>query len=313
MKCQAVREQLSLYLYDELAAEPRAALAAHLKDCTACTQALAEEERLHALLRERPLPEPSPELLVECRAVLEENLAEEALGWRALLRAWLGGTPVPAASQAFAVLAVLVLGFGAGWTLRSQGGAFSGGNVPAATRARLGADLSGARISGIRQVAADPQTGRVRVILDAEQRMSLEGTLADPQIQRILIYTVKNYGNPGIRRESLGLLRAGLSTPEVRGALIYALLNDENAGMRREAFDALSGLKWEAPIRQALIQVLEQDNNPGLRVAAINLLAERFDESVLPVFRRLAEEDRNPYVRWKCDSALRSIAQEKEY
>ncbi|MFQ5816538.1 MAG: HEAT repeat domain-containing protein [Terriglobia bacterium] len=310
MNCQTVREQLYLYLYGELRPEAHAAMAAHLKGCTACTQALAEEERLHARLRARPLREPAPELLVECRAALEERLAEEALGWRGLLRAWFGGTPVPAGSRALAVLGVLALVFGAGWTLRSQIGGFPGGGVPAATGAGLGTDLSGVRISGIREVAADPQTGRVRVTLDAEQRLALEGTLGDPNIQRILIYTVKHYGNPGIRRESLEVLRARPGNPEVRGAFMHALLKDGNAGVRREAFDALSALEWEAWIRQALMQVLRQDENPGMRIAAVNLLAERADESVWPLFRELAEKDRNPYVRQKCEYTLRSVARE---
>lgn len=309
MKCEFVREQLSLYLYGELAAEAQADLEAHVQACAACARALAEEERLHSLLRERPMREPARELLVECRSALEEALAEEALGWRGLLRAWFGGRPVPVASRALVVLAVLVIGFGAGWTSRSQqaGGRGSG---PVAASPWVGADLNDIRISNIREVGADPQTGNVRLTLDAERRLALEGTLDDPKIQRILIYTVKNYENPGIRQDTLGLLRARVRDPEIRNALIYALHNDASAGVRREALDTLSELEWDASIRQTLLQVLDRDRNPGMRVAAINVLTEHADEEIVPVLRKLARNDRNPYVRWKCNNALRTALRE---
>ena len=39
--------------------------------------------------------------------------------------------------------------------------------------------------------------------MDAERRMTLEGSLDNPQIQRVLVYAVKSYDNPGIRRLSV--------------------------------------------------------------------------------------------------------------
>lgn len=307
MNCEAVREQLSLYLYGELADPQRAALDAHVKDCSRCAQVLAEEERLQARLRERRVSEPSPDLLVLCRTELGERLEEEALGWRGLLRAWFGGRPLPVASRAVAVVALLVAGFGAGWTLRSQSTAVAP-SAPAGPFA--GADLSGMRISGIRDVSRDPQTGIVRLSVDAERSLALEGTLDDPRIQRILVYTVKNYENPGIRHQTLEVLRTRPSNPGVRDALVHALLHDENAGVRREALDALSGLGWDEATRQAVVQVLGRDTNAGVRVAAINLLATHADESMRPVLRELAVKDQNPYVRWKCADTLRGLPAE---
>jgi hypothetical protein len=309
MNCEQVREQIPLYLYDELTADTRAALDDHVRACSACAAELAAQQRLHERLNERPLRLPSPELVVECRSLLEERLAEEAMGWRALGRAWLAGTPVPAASRALAVLGILILGFGAGWTMRPQVGTVPAATVPGPVAAGM-TDLSNLRIAGIRQVAADPQTGAVQLTVDAEQRMDLRGTVDDPGIQRLLIYTVKNYENPGIRRESLELLGRRPNDPEVRDVFIYAVLNDRNDGVRRAALSALSEMQWDEPIRQTLIQVLAQDANPGMRVAAVNLLAEHADDSVVPVFRQLSETDKNPYVRLKCASTLRAVSGE---
>lgn len=309
MKCESVREQLWLYLYDELAAEPQAEIEAHLKQCKACAQALAEEERLYAVLRERPSREPSPALLVECRATLGDRLLDESLSWRGLLRSWFGGTPVPAPSRALAVLGLLVMGFTAGWMMRPQPEAMVGGG-PAESTPVIGADLTGMRVFGIRQVAADPRTGTMRLALDAQQRLALEGTLDDPKIARILIYTVRNNQNPGIRHETLEVLGARPDDPEIRDVLLHALLNDPNAGVRREALQAVSELTWKEPLRDALLQVLARDRNPGLRVTAINLLAEHSDEAVVPVLRELAEKDQNPYIRLQCARALRRVPTE---
>ena len=311
MNCPEVREQLPLYLYGELPAEEQAAVEAHLAGCAACTVALAEEERLQALLRQRPVREPSPGLLVECRAALQEKLAEEALGWRGLLRGWFQNVPVLSVSRAATVLTLLVLGFSAGWMLRPQAEQFSRARTGRPTADLfVGADLSGVRISGISQVVTDPETGTVRLTVDAERRLAVEGTLDDPEIQHLLVAAVKSYENAGIRRESLEALKVRSQNPDIRAALIHALLRDQNPGVRLEALEALRGLGWDVPTRQAFVQVLERDINTGIRVAAINALAEHADAELLPVLRELARKDRNAYVRWKCASTLRGVEEE---
>jgi len=311
MNCAEIREQLPLYLYGELSAEEQAAVEAHLAACAACAASLAEEERLHALLRQRPVRELSPELLVKCRVALAEKLAEEALGWRGLLRGWFQTVPVLRASRAVTVLALLLLGFSAGWLLRPPAEQFSRTRTVTPTVSPfVGADLSGVRISGISQVVTDPETGRVRLTVDAARRLALEGTLDDPNIQHLLVSAVKSYENAGIRRETLEALRIRSQNPDIRAALIHVLLRDQNPGVRLEALEALRGLEWDVAIRQAFVQVLERDTNTGLRVAAINVLAEHADAELLPVLRELAWKDRNAYVRWKCASALRGMQEE---
>jgi len=306
MNCAEVRERLWLYLYAELSAEEQAAVAAHLTTCTACTASLTEEEQLHALLRQRPLPEASPQLLAECRVRLGEKLAEEALGWR-----WFQTVPTLSLSRGVTVLALLVLGFSAGWLARPRAEQFSPGrSTQPAVSPFVAADLSGVRISGISQVVTDPETGLVRLTVDAERRLAVEGTVDDPNIQHLLVAVVKGYENAGIRRESLEALRVRPQNPEIRAALIHALLRDHNLGVRLEALEALRGLAWDAAARQAFVQVLERDLNPGIRVAAINVLAEHADAELLPLLRELARKDHNAYVRWKCASALRGIEEE---
>jgi hypothetical protein len=306
MDCRKVEEKLPLYFYDELAAEECAQIEAHLAACTGCAAAAAEWGRLRGALNERPLLEPSPELLVRCRLGLEEALDREASGWRALVRSGFGLWPASSALRVTAALGILLVGFSMGWTVRRQ--------VPSPMTASsegpswIGADLTDARINSISRVVPGPQTGDVRITLDAERRFTLEGSLDDPRIQQVLLYAAKSYDNPGIRHDTLEVLRARSSNPAVRDALLHAVRYDPNDGVRLEALQALQELPWSGEIRDIVLHILERDTNPGVRVAAINLLAEHAGEDDLPTLEQLATQDRNPYVRLKCTNALRERA-----
>lgn len=304
MNCRQVEENLAFYFYDELGPEERRAVEAHLAACAACAAAAREHERLRAGLDERPAREPSPELLVRCREALDEALDHEEASWRALVRSWFVVPPGVSALRATAALTILVLGFSLGWTVRVR----TSPAAPAANGSQaawVGSDLSNLRISGISQVTPDPQTGAVRITLDAARRVTLEGSFDDPRIREVLLYTVKNYENPGIRRDTLEALRQSGGNPTVREALLYALRHDPNPGVRVAAAEAVQGLGWGPDLRAALLGALQEDQNPGVRVAAVNVLVDHADEEVLPVLEQLAGSDPNTYVRMQCARALR--------
>ncbi len=304
MDCHKLEEKLALSLYGEISAEERAEVDAHLAACPACAQAHAELGRLRTLLEHRSLPEPTPDFIVRCRLDLEEALDREAQGWRAVIRSGFGLWPAGSALRVTAALAVLLAGFSLGWAVHRQTAApaevASGGTPP-----WIGSDLTGARISGITRVTPIAQTGQVRITLDAERRFTLEGSLDDPDIQNVLLYAAKSYDNPGIRHDTVEVLRARAGNPVVRDALVYAARHDPNDGVRLEAVQALQELPWGPEVREAVLYVLEHDSNPGVRVAAINILAEHAGEDDLPTLEHLATTDRNPYVRYKCANAVR--------
>ena len=311
MNCQSVEEKLTLYLVEELEPGERAALEAHLESCAACAATAREFGRLRAALDQRPVREPSPELFVRCREALDDALDHEAESWRALVRSWFIVPPGVSALRATAALTILVLGFSLGWTLRvrvTPAGAPANGSAQAAW---MGSDLSNLRISGISQVSPGPETGAVRITLDAERRVVLEGSFDDPRIRQVLLYAVKNYDNPGIRRDTLEVLGQSGNNPTVREALLYALRRDPNPGVRLEAAQALQAVAWGADLRQALLDALREDQNPGVRVAAVNVLVEHADAEVLPVLETMAAGDPNTYVRLKCARALRERAREE--
>ncbi len=309
MTCDEIEQQTSFYIYDELTANERTEFGAHLASCEACRRELERARQLDKILRECPHPEPTPDLLVRCRQSLDDALDREQLGWRAMLRGWLWSFgPLPA-TRAAVVLTLLLFGFGLGWTLRTR----FASHQPAAPVDRASAfdpaDLDDLRIRNISQVTPDPQSGGVRITLDAERRVMLEGSLDDPRIRQVLVDAVKSYDNPGIRRDTLDILRTKTQDPSVREALMCAL-HDRNAGVRLEALKTVRNMQCGLDTHEGLIKVMETDPNVGVRTAAIDALVQHLkeegkDDAVLAAFERIANNDHNPDVRLRCLAALR--------
>ncbi len=275
MDCQKLQDDLPLLLYGELSPSEMEACQEHVANCPTCKAERTNIERLHEVLAQRPSPEPTASLLAEARLALDESLDREQHGWRAL---WSGGfrtlrfQPV----SGFAVALTLILcGFGVGWGLRPHVNnlAPTAGEVNSAGAASP--DFDNMSISRISRVDPDPQTGGVKITMDAQRRVTLEGSMDDPQIQRVLVYTVKNYDNPGIRRDTLDALRNHTDNPTIRQALIYAMQHDSNAGVRLEALGDVSDRKSDTDVHAALLEALEHDANPGVRVAAVDALVDK--------------------------------------
>ena len=309
MTCKDLEGNILLYLYGELAGEQHAAFEAHLTGCERCRASLAESRRLQQWFGERPVREPSADLVLRSRLALDDALDREQLGWRGVLRALSWGPTAFPAARAATLTALLVFGFGLGWSLRPL--SIRTRPAPAGyNAASLGdADWDGLRISGVSRVA-DSKPGEARVRLDAERQVKLEGSLDDPRIQQVLVDTVKSYDNAGIRRDTLDALRGRSEKPPVRGAMVYAMRHDPNAGVRLAAMEAMQEAGWDAEVRQVFLDALQRDANPGVRVAAIDMLSQHTDEEVLPVLKRLAADDPSAYVRMKCAGMVHRLGED---
>ena len=316
MDCKQCEEYLTLDLYGELPPGQRASYEAHLAGCAHCQAAREQVRGLHEVLAQRPRVEPSPDFLVECRQALVEALDRERLGWRGLIREWLPFlqlSPPRLAPRAAFALSLVVFGFGLGWTLRPRAASVVPSQPGSVTTSSLAdADFENMRINDISGVAPDPKTGDVRITMDAQRRVTLEGSLDDPHIQQLLVYAVKSYDNAGIRRDTLDALRARTKCPNIRAALLYTMEHDPNVGNRLAALDAARGMQGGDDLQQSLLKVLEHDKNMGVRVESVDLLADRVEkegrnEAILSALERLATNDPNRYVRLKCVTALRKL------
>src|SRR5256885_15086852 len=107
-----------------------------------------------------------------------------------------------------------------------------------------GASLAGfatpdAMVSSIRSVQPD-KTGSVQISLDETRRRVVSGRLDDHNIQRLLMAAAREQDNPGVRVESVELLKDRGSSAAVRTVLLEAVTRDPNPGVRLKA---LAGLK----------------------------------------------------------------------
>ena len=317
MECREFEEYMPLDLYGELPPEQRTLYDAHLANCAQCRAAREQVRGLHGVLAQRTRLEASPDLLVECRQALSDALEKERLGWHGLIHEWLAFLQLPpqrVVSRLAFVLTLVVFGFGLGWTLRPRAErvVLPSGPSNVTTSSLAEADLENMRINDISRVAPDPQTGGVRITMDAQRRFTLEGSLDDPRIQQLLVSAVKSYDNAGIRRDTLDALRPRAKSPNVRAALLYTMQHDPNVGNRLAAMDAARAMQGGDDLQQTLINVLEHDRNMGVRVESVDLLVDQMerqgrDEATLGALARLATNDSNNYVRLKCASALRKL------
>jgi HEAT repeats/Putative zinc-finger len=312
MDCTAFEEKLDLYLYDELPGSEAQALEEHAASCETCHARLEQSQHLHALLAARQVAEVSPELLVRSRLKLEDALDAEQLGWRRLLADWFPLLPGAHAPRAAVTVLLVACGFGLGWALRPRTAKTPWVEpIPVNSSSLAGSGLG--QISSISQVLPDPATDQVRITLNAEHHVTLEGSLDDPRIRQILVDAVKSYDNAGIRLDTLNALEPKADDPSVQDALLYALQHDPNPGVRLQALQSAQQMNWCDRVQAGLIHAAAGDKNPGVRVAAIDALVSHAlsqkDGSLVPVLQGFAEKDANNYVRIKALAAVHELEQ----
>jgi hypothetical protein len=304
MTCDLARRQILLLIYDELDAQERRDVGAHLRGCASCSEALAEERRVQALLALSQPDAPPESLLQRCRRDLAGALAREVPAQARpdpeRRRFWTELRLSPAYAAG-----LVAAGFLAGWmtlgsglsTLRQLAG-----------RAMLGGEAEAA-VASVSALVMDPESGTVRVSYDTLQRRSIEGPVVDPDIRHLLIGTLEGSLNAGLRLDALDALRGHAGEREVRAALLRVVREDRNVGARLKALEALHGSSgFDPEARRAVVNVLLLDDNPGVRVRAIDLLSAAKDPRDLPIFERLAREDANDYVRLRSSALADELA-----
>jgi len=296
MNCEVVRKSLCLFLYGELSLEEEQALQDHCDSCAECRQALDKERLLHAALDERAL-EPSADLLAGCRRELSLRLklAARQQGWWQRLRARVSMVPAAIVLRPAAAMALLALGFfGARWT-----------NQTPARRAAEGA--TEIQPAHIRFVEPDP-SGRVRIAVEETRQRIISGRPDEEPIQRLLLAAAREAADPGLRVESLDLLRGRAQQDHVRRALLEVVENDPNPGVRLKALEALKPLASQPEVRAVLARLLLKDQNPGVRIQAIDLLIEQHQhEALVGLLQELLNKEDNSYVRLRCQRALQEL------
>src|SRR5437868_4114839 len=300
MKCQWVQENILLYVYNELADDARYELEQHLGRCPECATELKSARAFHATLSQRPVEEPSPNLLAASRMRLQEGLETAPQGgwWQRLTfdpASWLRQMRFSPALAA----AIFMIGFGGGigamYKLKPT--ATDVASIQNVETQPVTPDQ--ASITGIRSVVQDPGSNQVTIKYDTLHTEQAQGSLNDQRIQQLLLFAARNNYSSGVRMDSVDLLTQKPDDTRVREALIYSLRYDTNPGVRLKAIEGLgSYVKDDTRVRDAVLNALMTDNNPGVRTQALLLLQPvKADSSVRAALQHLAETDQNQYIR----------------
>jgi hypothetical protein len=296
MNCDTVRTRLSLFLYGELSFDEEEQVEQHLGGCAACRREYEAEKAMHAALDSR-VSDPSPALLAECRARLWRALEADAspaqgAGWRNRLAgfftirsAWLG----PAGA-----VALVAVGFFGARLAPSQ--------LPFAGERRD----NGYVASRVRYLEPSAD-GRVRIGLEETRQRTVSGTLEDQRIRELLLAAARDPNDPGLRVDSVDLLRSKSATTDVRAALLHVLQHDPNAGVRLKALEGIKAFAAEPEVRGALAEVLLADDNPGVRTQVIELLVAHRDHEIVGTLQELLRKEDNDYIRLRTQRALQAM------
>jgi len=308
MKCEWVKDNVLLYVYNELPDDARYELEQHLARCPGCTAELKATRKFHAVLSELPVEEPSPNLLTGSRMRLEEALETAKPGgfWRRLAfdpAAWLRQVQFAPALAAVLVILGFAGGIGTSYKLMSNSGNLES-LVP-----RTAPAPAESSIAAIRSISQDAGSNTVSIQYDTVSTQQAQGSLNDQRIQQLLLFAARNNYNSGVRMDSVDLLTQHASDTHVREALVWALRYDSNPGVRLKALDGMAGyVKSDPRVRDALLEALMDDSNLGVRVEALHLLEPvRADSSVRAVLVKLAQNDENAYIKSQARSVLAQL------
>jgi hypothetical protein len=329
---------------EELDASEQAEVCEHLAHCADCSVAIEREKDLLMLLAENR-NEPDAALLASCRASLEDALdRQEEHGWLRRLSGaftplgWLSARP------AWSAALLVMIGFSVGSLgprLLTHPAAPAATTTPStfASNPQVSAqpanasdtnhsasgtlDLHTASVAGINVFpAGENELPQVEVQLRAQQPVTLQGTVDDGEVKRILLYVLNHNEryDPDVRLNAVELLRTRTNDPEVRSVLCHAVHTDNNAAVRLKALEALNGAEPQDIIRQTLLDALVDDQNPGVRIEAINSLREmaangqvKSDDHMLAVLRDRMEKDPSTYIRLQSAAAIRDLGPRQKF
>ena len=290
MTCDAATKQLPLLLYGELSFDEEEHLHQHLDGCDTCQAELAKTSTIHRRIDEAEI-EVAPALLANCRRNLRLTtalVAENGGPQRGFMPSWLRtgqftwqwfGKPVSA-------LTLIAMGF------------FGARMLPVDRGTAVNPVLS--RISFVEPRAS----GQVQIVLEETRQRVLSGDMEDDSIRSLLLRAARESSDPGVRVETMDLLKGHSESQDVRRALLHALRNDVNAGVRLKALEALRPYAAQEDTRTALAHVLLKDQNPGVRTQAVDMLMQKRAPEMVGLLQEIMMREDNHYVRMKVQRAL---------
>jgi anti-sigma factor RsiW len=315
MKCNLAQQHIVQYVYGELPDEGCHTLEQHVAACERCHNELQAYQALRQAMLLAPIEEPSPSFLAESRIRLEDALDQLPppspwlrfetgfFGFFAQLRA------APGMAMALAVVGVGI-GVSAGHLWNGQRA------VPAPPVAQFTIPASAApSVMNVSGIVQHPNTKMVEVHFNQMVPATVEGSVDDPEVRKLLLMATGNTVDPTVQSDSVGLLakqcQAGhdCGGGPVRTALMVALRYDRDPGVRLTALAGLEPYVAQDPhVRDAILESLMHDPYQPIRTRALEMLEPvQADSSVRRVLHTVSTEDGNPAMRLASLKVLQAI------
>lgn len=273
MNCTSANDKLPDWLNDELSLTERAAVDAHLAQCSACRQELAVTRQVWQLMGAVPTPEPGPAMRTRFYTMLNSfDQAEQAVEKRTRLSwpDWLGQlwTPQLAGRLAFGFL-LLSLGLVAGYWLPQQ---------------------SASEVAYQQRI--DTLSTQVQEMREMMMLSLLENPSATERL-RAVSYT-KDLNDANGR---------------VIDALLTTLNNDPNVNVRLVTLEALAELADDPRAREGLVQSLTKQESPLVQVALADVMVKLQEKRSLKPLRQILQQDGvNDLVKSKIEQTIRELS-----
>jgi len=315
MNCEWVKENVILYVYDELADDSRIEMEQHAEHCPACAKEIAVTRAFHQEMSQRPQLELSPNFLASSRMRLSEALeTTEQTRWRKWIvdpAEWLRQLRFSPALAS----AILIIGFAGGtltaWQIASNRGTGESPIGPSVRTSNTPSDSNEANIAGIHSIVPIDGSNNVEITYDKLVPTTAKGDINDPRIQQLLLLASRSQANSGVRIDSVNLLSQKSDENSVREVLMSALRYDKNPGVRLKALQGLKEvIKGDTRVRDAVLEALMHDGNSGVRAEALRTLQPvKADTSVRVTLEELARNDKNAYIKLESERMLGTLPQ----
>jgi hypothetical protein len=310
MKCDTAQQNMILAGYGELHDEQMDGLEEHLAHCEDCRTEFAALQAFEATMGLHPMLEPSPNLLAQARLKLDEELdLIPPHGFLTRVQGLFFGAL--ANMQSAPALTTL----GGNFTYR-----FQVAHAAKGPQSVILMDPTNGVIANVSGIEKTPNSEIVQVKYNRVVPETMEGSLDDPQIRKLLMMGLTSGTTVGVRENSVSLLasecKAGHRCAEgadktedgdgIRGALLVSLRYDKSAAVRLKALAGLEPyVSQDQHVRDAVLESLMTDSSATVRSAAIGLLQPvQSDSSVRQVLRTVSTQDENPYIRTASYQAL---------
>lgn len=271
MKCETEKEQLTLYMNNQLSAAQSATVEKHITECAECRAELETSMQLWNLMDEIQAPEPAANMQVKFDVMLDvykkelEYIKRFTVNPLAKLKQLF--TLNPAFTMAYSVILVVV-GVGIGLVANKPSGVIAGG---------------GNKI--------DTLTAQVHDLKETVTLALLQNPSASERIRGVSFTSE-------IKGENKNIIKA----------LFTTLNNDDNPNVRLVTLEALTHYANDPVIREGLIASIVEQDNPLVQSALADVMLKLQEKrSVQPFKKLLQQKDLNSMVKDKIEETITQL------